>query len=169
MSFRGDMGERGRDGATGAEGRAGTTGITGTSGAEGRAGATGATGPRGKSGRNAAAAFLILMTFSFMGFVRVDGQTEKIEDLATDSVTAAREGCERLNIVRENQAATVGEQIRYFEAVLEANVIAIRELSSQIRRSNRIRRQALTRLQESVNDNPVPGKPYNTDCVAAFP
>ncbi len=167
MSFRGDMGERGRDGATGAEGRAGTTGVTGTSGA---AGAVGPTGPRGKTGgRNAAMAFLILMSFSFMGFVRVDAQTEKIETLAIESVKAAREGCERLNVIRANQAQALTDQIMQTELALKGDLGNLKRLRPQIIESLRARKVARERLRESVKDYPIAGKPFHTDCQAAYP
>lgn len=154
MSRRADMGD---DGATGAEGRAGTTGsVDGP-------GAAGAPGPRGPSGgRNAAAGFLILMTFSFMGFVRVD-------QAGKERTKADREGCERQNEIRVNQAAVLRDEITQSELVLKTGLGPLENLREQIEANNEIRRARLRNLRESVSEHPVPGKPYRIDCADAYP
>ncbi len=170
---RGGRGERGRDGATGAEGRAGTTGA---SGSPGGVGATGPTGPQGRPGRNAAAGFLILMTFCFMGFVRVDQQTEKLDQqadqiqaLARKSVFAAREGCRRLNVIRENQGQALEEEIEQSERSLRGKLGALESFRTQVEEGLAKRKAQRQSLWDSVKDLPVPKKPYWTDCVRAYP
>lgn len=164
-------GERGRDGATGAEGRAGTTGVSGTPGAPGSAGsagaagapgATGETGATGPRARYGAAGFLILMTFSFFGFVQVDREAER-------ALNADREGCERVNVLRENQAKVLLDQIAQTNVVLSGPLGELERFRESTLESQRLRRAALRRLRASVREHPKLGRPYAIDCSDAFP
>ena len=165
-------GGRGRDGAVGAEGRAGTTGVSGApgsagaTGAPGAPGATGATGPRARYG---AAGFLILMTFTFFGFVQVDREAARSDREAKRALQADREGCERMNILRENQAQVLRDQIAQTEVVLNGPLGALERFRASALESQRLRSAALRRLRASVRDHPVETRPYAVSCKDAFP
>lgn len=160
MSSRGPVG---RDGATGAEGRAGTTGReggTGATGATGDTGERGLTGPRG--GRSAVIGFLILMTFAFFGFVAVDREADRAKE-------ADRRGCEDQNVIRENQARALIDQIRSTERTLKGSLGALERFRKEAEDGLALRRRAVRRLRRSVSDYPARGRPYAISCAAAYP
>jgi hypothetical protein len=164
-----EQGPIGRDGATGAEGRAGTTGREGGEGQRGETGATGLTGSPGPRGRNAAAGFLILLTFCFFGFVRVDQQTDKVEELTNQTIMALRDGCKGLNVIRDNQGRALEDQITSNERTIKGDLGPLERFRDEVEASLKLRKEAATQLRRSVREHPVKGEPFHIDCAKAYP
>lgn len=113
-------------------------------------------------GRSSIAGFLILMTFAFFGFVAVDRQADK----ATE---ADRTSCERTNVLRENQARVLIDQVRQTDRSLGSSLGAFERFRKEIEEGQKLRRHALRRLRMSVKDFPVADRPYAINCSRAHP
>lgn len=82
---------------------------------------------------------------------------------------ADRAGCERMNVLRVNQARLLRDQIRQSEANLRGSLGPLERFRRQAEDAVEVRKAALGRLRESVKDHPVRGQPYKIDCSAAYP
>lgn len=85
------------------------------------------------------------------------------------STDRSRQSCERENVMRENQAGAIQEQIDQTRRNLMGDLGALEPFREQIEDSVDLRVRRLLRLQESVADHPVRDRPYAVDCEAAFP
>ena len=129
-----------------------------------------ATGPRG--GRGAVVGYLVLLVFVFIAFVVVYAEAERAK-------MADRQSCERVNVLRENQAAALKDQIKQTEATLKRSLGPLEAFREQAEEGLRLRRNALSRLRASVRDHPVKPRqtpsgrlatrPYAISCVDAYP
>ena len=128
-------------------------------------------GERGRADalRYAIVGYVILLVFVFIGGVVLERQAQKARDLAQAVVTANRDGCERVNTLRVNQARFLADDLRQSVRILRGPLNGLTPFRGEIERRVSRRRVSLRLLRESVLDNPVPGKPYRVNCEAAEP
>ncbi len=98
---------------------------------------------------------------------------------ADKTVRSLREECERVNVLRVNQALALADQIQQTKAALRGNLGALEEFRAQVKDGLRLREAALRRLRDSTSDHPVAGhvaerhpareRPFRVDCEAAYP
>ncbi|MCA1571210.1 MAG: hypothetical protein LC798_13005 [Chloroflexi bacterium] len=120
--------------------------------------------------------FALAMVGLIGGFAAFENQADRLEravgdtrQLAGQVVRANREGCERTNTLRINQAQIIIAQSRREGALVSGNLGDFERIRKAIEQGQRARKRAIARLRESVNGRGIPGKPYKVDCVEAYP
>lgn len=99
----------------------------------------------------------------------IASQQKAIASSARNLVFAEREGCERINIVRANQADVLKEQNTITRAFIAGPLGQFEGIREQIESSIAKREIALDVLRESVKDYPDEGNPYHVNCQKAYP
>jgi hypothetical protein len=102
----------------------------------------------------------------FVGLIFGLGQIERQEMDLTD---AARDGCERINVLRMNQARVIQDEIDQTNTSLKLSLEALEPFRERIEQQQGTRQVALARLRRSVAAAGVRGDPYRVDCMKAYP
>lgn len=113
----------------------------------------------------------ILFAGLIFGLAQLEGQTDDVSNLTDQVVQANREGCERTNVLRNNQAALIQEEFDRNEAALAKPLgPALEPFRRSIEEAQAKRLARIQRLKDSVNHGAgVRGKPFDVDCVKAYP